>query len=410
MLSDTKIKQAKAQEKPYKLADQGGLYLLVNPTGSKLWRFNYRYMEKGKTLAIGKYPALTLKRARQLHLEAQSQLAEGRDPAAVKKAEKLARKIAAANSFEHVALEWVTKEFSNKEGRGKQRAKTLLEKRLFPSLGSSPISAISAAQVLDALRPIERAGLLETAHRTKQLASRVFRYAVATARTERDPTVDLRGALKTPETQHRAAITDPREVGPLMLGIHNYQGTRVVQAALKLSPLFLCRPGELRHMEWSEIDWANAVWEIPAEKMKMRQPHMVPLCQQAIRILRQVEPYTAHRSGYVFPSNRGAKRPMSENAIRVALLSLGYEKEQMTPHGFRAMGRTILDEVLGFPVDWIEHQLAHQVRDVNGRAYNRTKHLHQRAEMMQRWADYLDELRAQTLRGNIITLQFPTQP
>lgn len=406
MLSDTKIKQAKVQAKPYKLADQGGLYILVNPNGSKLWRFNYRHLGKGKTLAIGKYPALTLKRARQLHLEAQTHLAEGRDPTAVKKTEKLAMKVAAANSFECIALEWFAKEFSNKEGRGKQRAKTLLEKRLFPSFGRNPINAITAAKVLEALRPIEKAGLYETAHRAKQLASRVFRYAVATARAERDPTVDLRGALKTPEVQHRAAITDPREVGPLMVGIHGYQGTPVVQAALKLSPLLLCRPGELRHMKWSEIDWDNAIWEIPAEKMKMRHPHMVPLCRQAIQILKQVEPFTAHRSEYVFPGNRSAKRPMSENTIRSALLNLGYEKEQMTPHGFRAMGRTILDEVLGFPVDWIEHQLAHQVRDVNGRAYNRTKHLAQRAEMMQKWADYLDDLHHQAKAGNVICVRF----
>ena len=230
----------------------------------------------------------------------------------------------------------------------------------------------------------------------------MFRFAVATGRAQRDPAQDLRGALAANVTKHLAAITDPKEVAKLLQAIDSFRGTPAVAAALKLSPLLFVRPGELRHMEWAEINWDEARWEISAEKMKMRQPHIVPLSTQAIAILRELEPITG-RSKYVFPSARGASRPLSENGVRVALRTMGFTNEQMTPHGFRAMARTILDEVLGYRVDWIEHQLAHAVKDANGRAYNRTSHLRDRKKMMQGWADYLDALKT---GGKVIPVDF----
>jgi integrase len=267
-----------------------------------------------------------------------------------------------------------------------------LEKDLFPQIGNRPISEITAPDLLMALRKIEARGAVETAHRAKQTAGQIFRFAIATGRAERDPSSDLKGALMNPKKKHLAAITEPKEVGKLLVAMDGFRGTPVVKTALLLSPLLFCRPGELRHMEWTEINWEEERWELPAEKMKMKQPHLVPLSKQALELLREHEKLTG-RGRYVFPSARGASRPLSENGVRTALRTLGYDNDTMTPHGFRAMARTILDEVLNFRVDWIEHQLAHAVRDANGRAYNRTAHMEGRREMMQGWADYLDNLR-----------------
>ena len=278
---------------------------------------------------------------------------------------------------------------------GDKRLKRLLQKDLFPYIGKRPISKITSPELLKTLRRIESRGAVDTAHRAKQAAGMVFRYAVATGRAERDPSVDLKDALTQPIKTHFKSITEPAEVGPLITAINNYQATPVVMAALKLSPLFLCRPGELRHLEWSEVNFSESRIELPASKMKMKEPHIIPLASQAIVILKELQPITG-RGKYVFPSARGASRPISENGVRTALRTLGYTNDQISPHGFRAMARTILDEVLNFPVDWIEHQLAHAVKDANGRAYNRTKHLPQRKKMMQTWADYLDGL----LNGN----------
>jgi integrase len=389
-LTATAVKQAKPRTKAYSLSDGGWLYLFVKPNGTKAWRFNYRINGKQKTLAIGIYPDISLKAARDKHKEARENLANGIDPNAAKQAQKAADQGAFANSFEVVALEWLQKRGAKSEG-GDKRLNRLLQKDLFPYIGKRPISKITSPDLLKALRRIESRGAVNTAHRAKQAAGMVFRYAAATGRAERDPSVDLKDALAQPKRTHFKSITEPAEIGPLLTAINNYRGTPVVMAALKLSPLFFCRPGELRHLEWSEVNFSESRIELPASKMKMKESHIIPLASQAIEILKELLPITG-RGKFVFPSARGASRPLSDNGVRTALRTLGYTNDQISPHGFRAMARTILDEVLNFPVDWIEHQLSHAVRDANGRAYNRTKHLMQRRGMMQTWADYLDGL------------------
>ena len=268
-----------------------------------------------------------------------------------------------------------------------------MERDLFPWIGKRPIAEIKAPELLAAMRRVESRGALETAHRIRTIGGQVFRYAVATGRAERDPSVDLKGALPQPQEKHRAAITEPVEVGKLLRAIDDYSGSFVVKCALKIAPLVFVRPGELRHMEWTELDFENAQWNIPAGKMKMKEPHLVPLSKQAIEILKELQGLTG-TSRYVFPSGRSFDRALSDNAILAALRRMGYEKDEMSGHGFRAMARTILDEVLQIRPDFIEHQLAHAVRDPNGRAYNRTAHLSERRKMMQTWADYLDGLKS----------------
>ena len=388
-LTATAVTQAKPKPKPYSLSDGGGMYLLVNATG-KYWRYDYRFAGKRKTLALGVYPATSLKQAREKHQRARENLAKDIDPSTHKKATSAATHAALANSFELLAIEW-SKTRSKKSDGTEKRQNALLEKDLLPHLGKRPIADIKAPELLKTLRKIESRGAIETAHRAKRLAGQIFRYAVATGRAERDPSVDLKDALTQPTKSHFKSITEPADVGPLIAAINNYQATPVVMAALKLTPLLFCRPGELRHLEWTEVNFAEARIEIPASKMKMSEPHIIPLASQAIAILEELQPITG-RGKYVFPSARGASRPLSENGVRTALRTLGYTNDQISPHGFRAMARTILDEILSFPVDWIEHQLAHSVTDANGRAYNRTKHLPQRKKMMQVWADYLDGL------------------
>ncbi len=388
-LTATAVNQAKPKPKPYSLSDGGGMYLLINST-AKYWRYDYRFAGKRKTLALGVYPATSLKQAREKHQRARENLASGIDPSAHKKASSAATHAALANSFELLAIEW-SKSRSRKSDSTEKRQKALLEKDLLPHLGKRPIADVKAPELLKTLRKIESRGAIETAHRAKRLAGQIFRYAVATGRAERDPSVDLKDALTQPTRTHFNSITEPAEVGPLIAAINNYQASPVVMAALKLTPLLFCRPGELRHLEWSEVNFAEARIELAASKMKMKEPHIIPLASQAIAILEELQHMTG-RGKYVFPSARGASRPLSENGVRTALRTIGYTNDQISPHGFRAMARTILDEVLDFPVDWIEHQLAHSVKDANGRAYNRTKHLPQRMEMMQSWADYLNGL------------------
>ncbi len=401
-LSDIAVKNAAAKEKPYKLADGAGLYLEVMPAGAKYWRLKFRYGGKEKRLALGVYPSVTLKAARKAARDARDKLAAGIDPTETRRQEKLARTVGAENSFRVVALEWYAKERPHWSESHIKRVGWIFENNLFPWLGHRPIAEINPPELLAVLRKTESKGTIETAHRAKNVAGQVFRYAVATGRAERDPTPDLKGALAAPKGGHHAAITDPKEVGALLRAIDGFRGTLAVLAALKLSPLLFCRPGELRQMEWAEINWDESRWEIPAEKMKLREPHIVPLCAQALDILKELQPITG-RGRYVFPSARGASRPLSENGVRSALRTLGYSNDHMTPHGFRAMARTILDEVLGYRVEWIEHQLAHAVKDANGRAYNRTTHLPQRRQMMQGWADYLDALKTSS---NVIPVDF----
>jgi integrase len=369
------------------------MYLQIHPNGARYWRHDYRYAGKRKTLALGVYPEVSLKEAREKHQEARSKLSQGIDPGEVRKVEKLTRHLAAAESFEAVGREWFNQVMPGKSKSYQDRTGRILEKDLFPYLGNRAVASITPLELLSVLQRVEGRGANDMAHRAKQTAGQVFRYAVVTGRVESDPSRDLTGALKPRrKKKHYAAITDPAKVGPLLVAMDNFQGSLVVKTALLLSPLLFQRPGEIRAMEWGEINWDEARWEIPAEKMKMGQPHIVPLCNQALELLRELQRHTG-RGRYVFPSPRGSSRCLSENGVRTALRTLGYDNETMTPHGFRAMARTILDEVLGYRVDWIEHQLAHAVRDANGRAYNRTAHLDGRTEMMQGWADYLDQLR-----------------
>lgn len=393
-LNATAVKQAKPREKQYKLSDGKGMYLLVTPNGAKYWRLKYRFADREKSLALGVYPDITLAEARSKRDAARKALANDTDPAELKKCRKRSLREESDNCFKHIAIEWFNTRMRGRSKSHSDRTLRALHRDLFPLLGSRPISQITAPEVLSALRRIEARGAIETAHRVKQIAAQIFRYAVATGRSDRDPTVDLRGALMSPKKRHLASITDPEQVGQLLIAIEGYSGTPVVKAALLLSPLLFCRPGEIRHMEWLEVNWDEDRWEIPAEKMKMKLPHIVPLARQAKELLWELRPFTGG-GRYVFPSARGPTRPLSENGVRTALRTLGYTNDTMTPHGFRAMARTLLDEALGFRVDWIEHQLAHAVRDANGRAYNRTSHLAGRFKMMQVWADYLDELKDQ---------------
>jgi integrase len=391
-LSEIRIRTAKPKEKPYKLSDVDGLYLLVKEHGGKWWRFKYRFDGKEKLLSLGTYPEISLADARQRRDEARRQVAHGIDPGAVRKAQKQAV-TEETETFEVIAREWHTK-FTPTWTPGHSTAiRSRLERDLFPWIGRRPIKEIKAPELLAVLRRVEDRGALESAHRIRTIAGQVFRYALATGRAERDPSVDLRGALPQPGEKHHAAITDPKEVAPLLRAIDGYQGHFVVKCALRLAPILFVRPGELRHAEWAEIDLDESVWNIPASKMKMKEPHLVPLSNQAVDILKELKPLTG-TGRYVFPSARSFARAMSNNAILAALRRMGFSKAEMTGHGFRAMARTILDEVLQVRPDFIEHQLAHAVRDPNGRAYNRTAHLIERRKMMQIWADYLDELKA----------------
>lgn len=391
-LTDTAIRNAKPEAKDRKLADGGGLYLFVTAKGGKLWRLKYRYDGKEKLLALGSYPEISLADARQRREDARKLLANNIDPSEIKKVQKSATVAATENSFEVVAREWHKKFSGSWSATHAETTLRRLELDAFPVLGTRTIAEIKAIELLAMLRRIESRGALETAHRVRTICGQIFRYAVATGRTERDIAADLKGALPPYKKGHLAAITDPKEVAPLLRAIDGYQGSFVVKCALQLAPMVFVRPGELRQAEWSEFDLENAEWNIPAERMKMKVAHLVPLSSQALNVLRELYVLTG-RSKYLFPCHRSFARPMSNNAINAALRRMGFDKDEMTGHGFRAMARTILDEVLQIRPDYIEHQLAHAVRDPNGRAYNRTAHLAERRKMMQTWADYLDGLK-----------------
>ncbi|MBN2644615.1 MAG: integrase arm-type DNA-binding domain-containing protein [Desulfuromonadaceae bacterium] len=392
-LTATTLKNAKPQEKPYKLFDGHGLFIIIKPNGSRWWRFKYRFSGKQKEISMGVYPDTSLAQARKVCQEARERLAQGIDPSQARKDAREEAEALAENSFEAVAREWITAQRGQWTETNTNTVTRRLETNVFPWLGKRPISEITAPELLEVLRRIEERGTLETAHRMRGTCGQLLRYAIATGRAERDIAADLRGALVPVKKQHLAAIIEPKEVANLLRAIDQLEGSLVVRSAMKLAPLFFVRPGELRLAEWSEIDLEAGLWCIPPQKMKMKLPHIVPLCRQAIKILDELYPLTC-RSKYVFPSDRSAARPMSNMAMSAALARMGY-KGEMTPHGFRAMARTIMDEVLQERVDLIEHQLAHAVRDANGRAYNRTSHLEGRKEMMQRWADYLDTLKAE---------------
>jgi len=407
VLTSVQVKQEKPKEKPSKLADGKGLYLYITTKGQKYWRYDYRFAGKRKTLALGVFPETTLAEARAKHAEARKQLQNNNDPSDVRRATKLASKQSQENSFKALALEWFENKKSEWSDSHIERTERMIVKYLNPHIGHRVIGDISAAELLACLRKVEARGTIETAHRVKQVAGQVIRYAIQAERAEVDISANLKGALKPPSKSHMASLTEPKEVGLLLLTLSDYQGTPEVATALKLAPLLFCRPGELRRMEWDEINFDRHEWHIPGNKMKTKKAHIVPLSKQAVEALEGLLQLTGHRQ-YVFPSARSPKRPMSDNAVLSALRRLGIPKEKMSGHGFRAMARTLLDEELGYRIEWIECQLAHAVKDANGRAYNRTTYLKQRKDMMQHWADYLDNLKAEALSGNVIIGAFST--
>jgi integrase len=392
MLTDTAIRKAKPAAKPYKMADARGLYVLIHPNGSRYWRWKYRAAGKEKVLSFGVYPEVTLAEARQRCDAARAKLRDGVDPSAERKAAKLASVEAGANTFGVIAAEWLAKQRASMAEVTYTKAQWLLG--LAGALDNRPMREITAPEVLAILRKLEAAGTFETAHRVKQRIGQVMRYAIATGRGERDVTADLRGALTPVNTKHRAAITDPAKVGELLRALDTYTGQPATCAALKLAPLLFVRPGNLRAMEWAELDLDGAEWRIPAGKMKMKEAHVVPLPKQAVAILRDVERLTGGGQ-YCFASLRTSKRPMSENTINAALRRLGFDKETMTGHGFRAMASSLLNEA-GWAPDVIERQLAHAERNKVRAAYNRASYMAERKRMLQWWADYLDTLKAGT--------------
>jgi integrase len=390
-LTDVEVRSARPREKAYRLTDGSGMYLEVSPAGGKYWRFKYRFAGKEKRLALGVYPEVSMKEARARRDEARRLLANDVDPGIERKVQKAATVERAGNSFEAVAREWFAR---HSPGWAKTHADKIiarLEKDVFPWLGGRAIAEIKAPEVLAVLRRVEARGALDTAHRVHQNCGQVFRYAVATGRAERDVSSDLRGALPAARHTHFAALTEVSEVAGLLRALDGFKGTFVVQCALRLAPLLFVRPGELRAAEWAQFDLDKAQWRYTVSKTKTE--HLVPLATQALAILRELHALTGHRK-YVFPG-RDVKKPMSGAAINAALRRMGFDtKTEITGHGFRAMARTILHEELRFPSEVIEHQLAHKVADSLGTAYNRTKFIADRIVMMQKWADYLDRLKA----------------
>lgn len=397
-LSDAKVKNAKPGTKPKKLFDGDGLFLLVAPTargrGGKRWRFKYRFNGKEKLLALGTYPEVSLADARTLRDEARKQIAKDIDPGEAKKAAKTEDANRRANTFRKLALEWHERQAGILADRTQKMLLSRLNRDVFPVIGDCPLSELSPRLVLEnVLRPIEDRGSIELAHRVRGLISQVLRYGVACGVCERDLTADLRGALKPVQRKHFSAITDPAKVGELLRAIDGFEGNFVVKCALRLHPLVATRPGELRHAEWSEIDFDAATWTIPEGRMKMKNSHIVPLSDQALAILRELHSFTGG-GRYLFPSVRSTARPISNNTLNAALRRLGYGTDEMVSHGWRAVFRTLADEVLQERIDIIEAQLAHKVADALGRAYNRTAFLKERRGLMIRWASYLEGVKA----------------
>lgn len=398
-LTHIKISNAKPMEKAYKMADADALYLVVRPNGAKLWRMNYRHLGRQKTLYFGSWPDVGIAAARELRDAARKKIVAGLDPAAEKKVARMTQKIAEDNTFKAIAAEWLEK------NEREERAPVTLRKIRWllaianPMIGSRPISKITPQEVLAVLRKVEATGRYESARRMRSVISRVFRYAIATARAERDLAADLRGALTTPKVKHHAAVTTRKETGALLRAIDGYTGHEITAIALRLTPHLFVRPGELRQAEWTEIDCDDAVWSIPTEKMKMRRPHCVPLSRQVLEMLEELHALTGH-GRYLFPSFRTPRRCMSENTVSAALRRLGYSREEMTAHGFRSTAATLLNQMSMWHPDAIERQLAHLDANATRRIYTRGEYWDERVRMMQHWSDYLDELRdgAQILR------------
>lgn len=389
-LEDITIRKANPEASPYKLVDGNGLFLFVTPAGGKLWRFNYRFLGKYKTLSIGKYPTVTLSKAREKHQTALAMLADGIDPAAAKQQQKAAEKVKHGNTLKAVVDEWLARQECS-EATVKRKSKAITAD-LLPALGRLPIVDITAKQLLVELRKVEARGAVYSAHKLREYCGEIWRFAVTEEymKAEQNIVPNLKGALKAFEVKNHPAITDPVRLGELLRAIDGYSGSPVTVAALKLAPMLLCRPGELRNARWADIDLSACTWSYIASKTK--QSHIVPLSKQAVAIFSDLRNITGHAE-LVFPGVRNHAKPMSENTINAALRYLGFDADEVVGHGFRATARTILDEVLGFRPEFIEHQLAHAVKDPLGRAYNRTSHLAERKKMMQSWADYLDRLR-----------------
>jgi integrase len=392
MLTDTQVRNAKPKDKPYKIADEKGLYLQISAAGSKLWRFKFRVDGKEKVLAFGQYPDVTLGEARDRRDAARKQLEAGLDPAVQKKAAKRAKTASGAVTFEGVAKDWFKKFSALWAPAHASRVWRRIERDLLPWLGKTPIADLSAPDVLETIRRVEARGAAETAHRARSDVSTIMRYAISCGLASRDPAADTKGSLAPVKKQHFAATTDPKALGKLLVLLDEYQGSHVVRTALKLQPILFCRPGELRQMRWEHLDLKKALWSLPAEAMKMRQDHIVPLSTQAVALIKDMPKIDGNP--FVFPSQRGQGRPMSDMSTSAALKSLGIDAQKVqTMHGFRASARTILHEVLGYAPEIIEVQLAHQPAGPLKGAYARMKFIEQRKAMMQRWADYLDELK-----------------
>jgi len=388
-LTQVALRAAMPREKPYKLGDGDGLYLLINPNGSRWWRLKYHFEAREKLLSLGVYPHVTLQHARSLRDEAKRAMVNGVDPSVKKQIEKSAH----SNTFEAIAREWLTLQEQKLAPATFAKAVWTFGTLVFPYIGSRPIAKLGPVDVLKVLRRIEERGIHETAHRTRQRCAQVFRYAVQTGRAERDVTADLRGALAPVVSEHHATITEPARIGELLRAIDGYNGQAVTAYALKLSPLVFVRPGELRHAEWTEfdLDGHEPLWRIPGEKMKMGDQHIVPLAKQALLLLRELKGLTG-RGRYVFPSLRSGSRPMSDNTVNAALRRLGYTSDEMTGHGFRSLASTCLNEQ-GYHPDLIELQLAHAERNQVRAAYNKAQRLPERRKMMEAWADYLVRLK-----------------
>jgi len=393
-LTDTAIRKAKPAEKPVRLFDGGGVYLEVSPAATKMWRFKYRFGGKEKRLALGIYPDVSLSSARQKRDEARKLLADGIDPGEQRKAAKATRAGLAANTFEVIGREWYHKISPTLADTTKEKIIRRLEVDAFPVIGTQPIASIAATDLIKVIERIEKRGSVDIARRVHNYVGRIFRYAVGRGLVSRDPSrdVELRDILPPADVQHHASVTDPKAVGGLLRAIEGFTGSLTTRCAMRLAALVFVRPGELRHAEWTEFDFGKTEWRIPAAKMKMREQHIVPLSVQAIAILMEIQSLTG-RGRYVFPSERGGGRPMSENTVNAALRRLGYANNEMTGHGFRSTASTLLHE-LGLPHAVIERQLAHGERNKVSAAYNFAEHLPERRKMMQQWADYLDKLKA----------------
>lgn len=392
-LTDIALRSARPAEKPYKLADEKGLYLLVTPSGGRLWKLKFRNKAGvEKKLSLGTYPEVSLKQVRERRDEARSTLANGVDPAEKKRRDKHAAKVSADNTFGVVATAYIAKNKRDGLAEATLQKREWFTRLVARSLGHRPIAEIQPYEVLDAVRPFEASKNDEKAHRTLQFIGQVFRYAVANQLAPADPTRDLRGALAKRSAKHHAAILDPGKAGQMLRAIDGYEGHPSTRIALQLSAMLFVRPGELRRAEWAEIDFVSNVWRIPAAKMKARQEHAVPLCKQAVALFKEAKMLTG--SGrYVFPSIRSPLTPMSENTVNAALRRLGFTGDEMTAHGFRAMASTLLNESNKWSPDAIERALAHKDKDTVRAAYHRGAHWAERVAMAQWWADNLEELK-----------------